>query len=102
MALNQVWGKFKDENFKMRMFLWDSLVLGVLLYGVELRGFRERERERESKRRSGTTTAEVHQIDTWIEYENTGLYIVLEKTKREKIRAGRRVLKECLREKEEG
>lgn len=45
VVLNQVWGigewEFKAD-FKMRMFLWESLVLGMLLYGVELWGFRER------------------------------------------------------------
>ncbi|KAK1137316.1 hypothetical protein K0M31_001828 [Melipona bicolor] len=48
----------------MRMFLWDSFVLGVLLYGVGIQG----------EERNGTTTAKVHQMDTWIGYENTGLY----------------------------
>ncbi|KZC12189.1 hypothetical protein WN55_03917 [Dufourea novaeangliae] len=45
IVLNQIWGigerKFKADS-KMRMFMFDALVMGVLLYGVELWGFKER------------------------------------------------------------
>ncbi|KOC59656.1 hypothetical protein WH47_11086 [Habropoda laboriosa] len=93
------------------MFLWDSLILGVLLYGVGLWGYKERgEVERlQLKYIKWTLGLDIRTPD----------YIVLEETKREKIRvrAGRRalsfeegvregigwqLLRECLREKQEG
>ena len=43
--MKQVWGigerKFEDD-FKRRMMLFDYLVVGVMLYGVELFGWKER------------------------------------------------------------
>ena len=49
VVLNQVWEiaerKFKTD-FKMRMFLFESLILAILLYGDTKR---EREREQMSK-----------------------------------------------------
>ena len=44
IVMRQVWGiaerKFKDD-FKRRMMLFDSLVLGVMMYGIELIGWKE-------------------------------------------------------------
>ena len=43
--MRQVWDiaekKFKDD-FKRRTMMFDSLVLGVMTYGMELMGWRER------------------------------------------------------------
>ena len=50
MIMKQVWGigkrKFQDD-FKRRIMPFDYLVVGVMLYGIELFGWKERiERER--------------------------------------------------------
>ncbi|KOC71279.1 hypothetical protein WH47_02363 [Habropoda laboriosa] len=81
VTLNQVWGigerKFKTD-FRMRMYLFDMLVLGVLMYGVELWGFKER--------------AEIEKIQVRYIKWTLGLdirtpgYLVLEESKREKLR----------------
>ena len=45
VVMKQLWGigerKFQN-NFKRRMKLFDYLVVGVMLYGVELFGWKER------------------------------------------------------------
>ena len=45
VVMKQVWGigerKFQND-FKRRMMLFDYLVMGVMLYGVELFGWKER------------------------------------------------------------
>ena len=44
IVMRQVWGtaerKFKDD-FKRRMMMFDSLALGVMMYGIELIGWKE-------------------------------------------------------------
>ena len=70
VVLNQVWEiaerKFKTD-FKMRMFLFESLILAILLYGDT-----KRERERESRCRK--TKSKVHQVDTGTGHQNTRIY----------------------------
>ena len=82
--------------------MWDRLIAGILLYGIELWGFQER--------------AEVERLQTMYIKWILGLdirtpeYIVLEETKRQRVISseerikesiGRTLVKECLKEKEE-
>ena len=81
MVMRQVWGiaerKFKDD-FKRRMMMFDSLVLGVMMYGIELIGWKE--------------STEMERIRLKYIKWTLGLdrctpgYIVLAETNREKIR----------------
>lgn len=106
VVLNQVWGigerKFKTD-FKMRMFLFESLVFAVLLYGAELWGYQDVEKLNLT-------------YIKWTGHQNTRIYCPggNEENKRmvagnralmfeEKVRkgTGRLLVKECLKEKEE-
>ena len=114
MAVGQVWGigerLFRDD-WKKRMLLFDCLIMGIMMYGVEIFGWRERE--------------ELERVQTkYIKWclkldRTTPDYIVLEETKREKLRVkagaralgyeervegaeGRCLVKECLRERKKG
>lgn len=68
VVLNQVWGigerKFKTD-FKMRMFLFESLVFAVLLYGAELWGYQERADVKKLNLRYIKWTLEHQNILSW-------------------------------------
>ena len=111
VVMRQVWGiaekKFKDD-FRRRMMMIDSLVLGVMMYGVKLIGWRKSvEMERIQRK---------NQMVTRVDRCMSG-YIVLAETNKEKsrIKAERRdmkfeegirtsterlILKRCLKDKE--
>ena len=80
-AMAQVWGigerKFRD-NFKIRMLMFNSIVKGILMYGSEIWGWKERK------------IVESVQLKylKWIlgVSKTTPNYIVLEETKTYKIR----------------
>lgn len=90
IAMTQAWSigqrKFKN-NFKMRMFLFDKLVVSILMYGAEVWGWTEQ---------TEIETTQTKYIK-WILGLNrqTPSYIILEETKRNRLRieASRRAMK---------
>jgi len=81
VAMRQTWGLGKrlfPNDFKRRMFLFDTLVKSVLLYGVEIWGWREEEVVERIQERYIRWVLE---LDTC-----TPGYIVREEAKRDKMR----------------
>ncbi|XP_076285742.1 uncharacterized protein LOC143211707 [Lasioglossum baleicum] len=111
VCMGQVWGigkrLFRGE-FKIRMFLFDCLVDGIMTYGAEI--FRWKGREEELERVQRTYIKWCLKLD-----RTTSEYMVLGETMREKVRIragekalrfeekverteGRGLVKECVRE----
>lgn len=69
VALNQVWGlgeRTFRNSLKMRLFSFNTLVIGVLMHGVELWEYREKEEVK--------CPNKVPKMDTKVKCANTGLH----------------------------